>query len=184
LAQSSGDPDHRGDGEKLISIIKEISMSANKQRYWQTQLAESRAALLALLQGLTPDQWGTPVFSEGAPWTVRTVVSHLLDSERGMSIQVHKIRKGEETVPPDFDITRWNAGVEKRVGDLSPAELLTGLAATRTKTLAVMASLHENEWTLTGRHPARGIITVEQYYETIHGHEVSHTADMAKALGQ
>lgn len=158
-------------------------MSANKLHEWQTQLAASRATLLTLLQGLTPEQWTTPVFSEGEPWTIRTVVSHLLDSERGMSIQVHKIRKGEETVPPDFDIARWNAGVQKRVGDLSPAELLAGLEATRAKTLSVMASLQANEWALTGRHPARGIITIEQYYETIHGHEVTHTADIAQALG-
>lgn len=158
-------------------------MSENKSTHWQQKMAESRAALLALLQGLTAEQWQTPVFSEGEPWTIRTVVSHLIDGERGMSIQVHKIRKGEETIPPDFDLNRWNASVQKRIGDLTPDELLTALEATRTRTLEAMATLQETEWALTGRHPARGLITVDQYYETIHGHELSHTADMASALG-
>ncbi|MCB0105959.1 MAG: DinB family protein [Caldilineaceae bacterium] len=158
-------------------------MSADKKLLWQTNLAESRAALSALLNGLTAEQWAAPVFSEGDTWTVKTVVSHLLDSERGMSIQVHKIRKGEETVPENFDLARWNAGVQKRVGDVAPAELIANLEATRAKTLEVMNSLRDEEWTRSGRHPARGIITIEQYYETIHGHELGHTADIAKALG-
>lgn len=157
-------------------------MSEQKQRHWQQKLSESRRDLLAFLESLPADAWTTPVFSEGEPWTIKTVVSHLIDSERGMSIQVHKIRKGEETVPPDFDITRWNSGVQKRIGDLAPAELLAALVTIRAKTVDVMNSLQPAEWALTGRHPARGIITVEQYYETIHAHELAHLADLQKAF--
>jgi len=159
-------------------------MAENRSAYWQEKLADSRAALLTLLSGLTEEEWQKPVFSEGDRWTVQTVVSHLIDGERGMSIQVHKIRKGEKTIPDDFDLNRWNASVQKRVGDLPPAELLAGLAATRARTVEAMQTLQENEWVLTGRHPARGMITIEQYYETIHGHELSHTADLQKALGR
>ena len=157
-------------------------MSVDRKSEWQQKLAESRVALLALLNALQPEQWTQPVFSEGDTWTVTTVVSHLLDSERGMSIQIHKTRKGEETIPEGFDINRWNAGVQKRVGNLSPAELLAGLAATRAKTLEVMNSLQDEDWAHVGRHPTRGLITIEQYYETIHGHELSHAADIKQAL--
>lgn len=157
-------------------------MSVDKKEYWRQKMAESRAALTAVLNALAPEQWSTPVFSEGTVWTVKTVVSHLIDSERGMSIQVHKIRKGEETVPEGFDLTRWNAGAEKRIGELTPAQFGELLTQTRAKTLEVMDSLQESEWTLTGRHPSRGMITIEQYYETIHGHELIHGADIQKAL--
>ena len=121
-------------------------MPQDKKQLWTEKLAQSRTDLLALLMGLQSEQWSTTVFSEGDTWTIRTVVSHLLDSERGMSIQVHKIRKGEETVPPDFDLTRWNASVQKRVGDLTPAELIAALDATRARTLAAMNTIQENEW--------------------------------------
>lgn len=157
--------------------------TTTRNQQWQQKLSKSRQALLALLDGLTPEQWETPVFSEGDTWTVKTVVSHLLDSERGMSIHIHKIRKGEETLPPGFDITRWNAGVKERVGDVSPDELFTGLAAIRARLLEGLQTVQDHEWPLTGSHPARGVITIEQYYETIHGHELSHIADMRKALG-
>ena len=157
-------------------------MSVDRKTEWQQKLAASRAALLALLTSLQPEQWTQPVFTEGDTWTVTTVVSHLLDSERGMSIQIHKTRKGEETIPEGFDINRWNASVQKRVGNLSSAELIAGLEATRAKTLDVMNSLQDEDWGRTGRHPTRGLITIEQYYETIYGHELSHAADMKRAL--
>jgi uncharacterized protein (TIGR03083 family) len=158
-------------------------MATNKAQTWQQQLADSRRQLLTLLQSLTPAQWDAVVFSEGEPWTVATAVAHVIDGERGMSVQVHKIRKGEETVPEGFDIHRWNAGVKKRMGDLSPDQLLATLETTRAKTLEVMDSLKDEDWTRTGRHPSRGIITIEQYYETMAGHELQHTTDMRKALG-
>ena len=100
-----------------------------------------------------------------------------------MSIQLHKIRKGEPTIPEGFDLERWNAGVKKRIGNLSPAELVAGLESTRAKTLEGLASLNEEEWALTGRHPSRGVITIEQYYETIAGHDQAHAQDITQALG-
>ena len=171
--------------EYICAKRKEIIMTTSaptKNQEWEQKLQESRQALFSVLENLEPAQWEATVFSEGDQWTVATVVSHLLDSERGMSIHVHKIRKGEETLPPEFDLHRWNASVTKRIGDLSPAELLAGLKTTRAKTLELLQKVAENEWVLTGRHPARGVITIDQYYETIYGHELIHTADIRKAL--
>ena len=157
-------------------------MTTDKKAVWREKLAQARQELLTLLNSLTPDQWNSSVFSENETWTVATVVSHLIDGERGMSIQIHKTRKGEPTVPEGFDINRWNAGVKKRIGDLSPAELLASLESTRAKTLEGLESLQDAEWALTGRHPTRGIITIEQYYETIAGHDLGHAHDIKQAL--
>ncbi|MDQ3249437.1 MAG: DinB family protein, partial [Chloroflexota bacterium] len=144
-------------------------MTDDKRTIWTENLVQSRQALLAVLHSLTPAQWDAVVFHDSEPqhdsepWTVSTLISHLIDSERGMSIQVHKIRKGEETMPPGFDLDRWNAGVTQRIGVLSPAELLARLETTRTKTIETMNSLTEAEWSLSGQHPFRGLITIEQY---------------------
>jgi len=158
-------------------------MTTDRKTEWKQKLAQSRMALRTLLTSLTPEQWSAPVFSEGANWTVTTVVSHLVEGEVGMSIHVHKIRKGEETLPEGFDLERWNAGVQKRMGQPAASELLAQLAETRAKTLTVMDSLNDADWDLTGRHPSRGVITIEQYYETIHFHELSHAQDIKTALG-
>ena len=158
-------------------------MSAERKAHWQQKLNESRAALYELLNSLAPEQWQATVFAEGDTWTVTTVLAHLVESERGMSIHVHKIRKGEATIADDFDLDRWNAGLTRRTGDVAPEELMANAVATRAKTLEVMDSLDESEWELTGRHPSRGQISITRYYETIHAHEVSHLRDVREALG-
>jgi hypothetical protein len=157
-------------------------MTTNQIQRLQEQLAVTRRELLALLHSLRTDQWQTPVFSDGDHWNVAMLVTHLAEAERGMSIQVHKIRKGEETVPANFELNRWNAGVRARMGERTPLELLELLNATRDKTLAVMATLGDEEWALTGRHPSRGIITIAQYYETMAGHDREHAAAIRNAL--
>jgi len=159
-------------------------MTEDRKNHWKQQLASSRAQLRALLTSLSEAEWQTPVFTEGDTWTVATVVAHLIDSERGMSIHIHRIRKGEPTLPEGFDLNRWNAGVKKRIGDLSPAALMQKLAETRAKTLQVMDSLADEDWDKTGRHASRGEISIEQYYETIAAHEAIHTNDIRKALGR
>lgn len=158
-------------------------MSAEQSAHWKGKLGESREALFKVLGGLSPEQWQETVFAEGETWTVATVLAHLVESERGMSIHVHKIRKGEPTIPEDFDLERWNAGLVRRTGEVRPEELMANAAATRVKTLEIMESLDGSEWALTGRHPSRGEITVDQYYETIHAHEVGHLQDIRAALG-
>lgn len=157
-------------------------MSADRTAHWTGKLNESRTALFALLDSLSPEQWQDTVFSEGDAWTVASVLAHLVESEQGMSIHVHKIRKGEPTIPNDFDLERWNAGLKRRMGNVSPDELISRAVATRAKTLEVMGSLNDDEWELTGRHPSRGEITVAQYYETIHAHETMHLRDLRAAL--
>lgn len=153
-----------------------------KTEQWQQQLTQSRQALLEAIDGLSAEQWATPVYGEGQDWTVQDVVSHLVDSESGMSIHIYKIRKGRETIPADFNLNQWNAGVRERTGPASPEELHQRLDATRTRLLESLATITDDEWQLTGRHPLRGIITIEQYFETIADHERLHTDHIRQAV--
>jgi hypothetical protein len=160
-------------------------MATEKQAYWKQALAQARTELETFLQSLNPAELQTPVVSEDQnTWTVLDVVAHLLENERGMSIHIHKIRKGQETVPPDFDLNRWNAGLKERMSNPTLSELLENLAQVRARTLKELDSLAAEEWALQGRHPARGMITIEQYYETIAYHDRHHLNDIQQALSR
>jgi hypothetical protein len=162
-----------------------MTMTIDKKNYWQQKLAEARAELETLLDSLSPEELLQPVIGEGqTTWTVLDVISHLVENERGMSIHIHKIRKGQETIPQDFDLTKWNAGLKERMSNPALPELREKLAETRVRTLKELDSLQDQEWELQGRHPARGVITIEQYYETMAGHDRLHTTDIKKALGR
>ena len=154
----------------------------DKKVYWQQQLAQSRAALIELLDSLSEEQWQIPVFGEGQDWTVQDVVAHLIESEQGMSIHIHKVRKGRETLPEGFNLDDWNAGLNDRTGETTPQELREKLEPVRERTLQGLETLTDDEWSLTGRHGLRGVITIEQYYETISGHEATHTEHMKRAI--
>ncbi len=155
----------------------------DKKTTLKNKLNQNRTELESLLTSLSPEQWQTPVIEEGDTWTVLTVASHLAENERGMSIHVHKIRQGKETVPEGFNIHEWNAGVKGRIGAPAPTELLQMLAQTRARTLEGLESIKDEEWGLTGRHPTQGLITIEQYFETIANHDLEHLAQIKRALG-
>ena len=155
----------------------------NKNTLYAQKITEARAALEDLLNGLTPEQWQTVIISEGQDWTVQDIVAHLLENERAMSIQVYKIRNGQETVPKGFDLEEWNAGLKERAPAISPQELLQSLAKVRAKTLEGLATIKEEEWALEGLHPLRQQISIEQYYETIAGHDIWHIKDIQQKLG-
>jgi hypothetical protein len=158
--------------------------SRDKKTELKQKLAQARTDLQNLLASLNEEEWHTSVISEGDTWTVLDIVAHLVENERGMSIHVHKIRQGKETVPEGFDLNQWNAGLKDRRGSPTPADLLQSLAQTRARTLEGLEAIQDTEWNLTGRHPSRGIITIEQYYETIAIHDAGHTNDIKKALRQ
>jgi len=157
-------------------------VSIDKKTELKQKLAQARTNLQNLLASLTEAQWHTPVISEGDTWTVLDIVAHLVENERGMSIHVHKIRQGKETVPEGFDLNQWNAGLKGRMGSPTSTELLENMAQTRARTLEGLESIQDTEWELTGRHPFRGLITIEQYYETIALHDTLHANDIKKAL--
>ncbi|MCB0195547.1 MAG: DinB family protein [Anaerolineae bacterium] len=158
-------------------------MSTDKKAMFKSRLAESRNELLELLNALSEEQLTTPVITDGNTWTPLDVVTHLAENERGMSIHVYKVRNGRETVPETFKINDWNAGLKERMGPHSREELIALLNENRDQTLSGLESLEDHEWELTGRHPVQGIITIEQYFETIISHDEEHTADIRKGLG-
>jgi len=158
-------------------------MSTDKKNELKQKLAQSKQALEVVLNTLSPEQWEVKVFSEESNWTIKEIVAHLIDGETGMSIQVHKVRKGRETVPEGFDLDTWNNSLQKRWGEIpTPTTLMQKLAETRAKTLENLDTIKDEEWTLQGRHPSQGILTIEQYYLTIAGHEAIHTEDIRKAV--
>ncbi len=152
------------------------------QEQYNKLLNQTRNDLKELLSSLSEAQWQTIVIGERNDWTVQDIVAHLVENEKGMSIHVHKIRKGRQTVPDGFDVNEWNAGLKERAPVATPAELIAALDETRQKTLEVLNSLQDEEWELTGHHPSRGQITIAQYYETIAGHDSAHLNDIKAAL--
>lgn len=146
------------------------------------ELNASRTFLNAVLDQVG-DRWETRVYSDGLQWTVRQIVAHLADADRGHNNQAMNIAEGKDIIPPDFDIQRYNKRVtEKTVekpADQSRAEML----ANRAALLDWLNTLDESKLMREGRHASLIIMPVWRILMVVADHDRAHGTDIAKALG-
>jgi len=147
------------------------------------KLNETRAELLAFLRRLDEAQWETAVYSEGETWTAADVVRHLVNAESGMTGLIVQWQMGNDPVPPDFDLARFNKSVVARAKNKTPAELLAEMETNRANLLQVIDGLEEDDWQKNGRHASRQILTIEQTCRLIADHEATHLQDLQAGLG-
>src|SRR5262249_34465245 len=90
-------------------------------------LDDTRQTLKSVLDQLQTADWELQIQETDQLWTVRQIISHLADAQRGMTGQIKRINAGEETVPPDFDLNRWNRRAVEKAAERTPPELLKTL---------------------------------------------------------
>jgi hypothetical protein len=136
----------------------------------------------SIFSELTEDRWQMEVYSEGATWTIRNILSHFVTSERGLLKLFEKIRQGDAGSPDDFSIDRYNAAMQARTQDLTPQELLEQFKAVRAESVAWTSNLSEDDLQKRGRHPFLGITTIREMIKMLYIHNLNHYRDMKKAL--
>ena len=154
-----------------------------QQTELKTKLAENRAALFGLLNGLNEEDWQTAVFSEETIWTVSDMVRHLEGAERSMIALMANIQQGGEGASEDFDLARFNASRIKKAKEKQPPELMADMEKNREDLLVFMDSLTEEDWQKKGRHGSLHIMTIEEICHIIADHEATHADDIAQAIG-
>lgn len=157
-------------------------MSEAKKDEIREKLSQARTTLLDYLQGLEAEQWATAVQSEDAQWTVADMVRHLASSEKGMINLIEQFQQGNDPVPADFDLARFNQRSVQKSQELTPADLLAALESNHTRLLQVIDGLSAEDWQKKGRHGSMRILTIEEVCHVIAGHDMTHLADMQKAL--
>ena len=75
-------------------------------------------------EGLTEKQWMVDVYTEGAVWTIRSLLAHLMTAERAFIKLFENVLQGGVGVTEDFVIDRYNASQQEKTKGLRPAELL------------------------------------------------------------
>jgi uncharacterized damage-inducible protein DinB len=136
----------------------------------------------AVLTHLANEDFHKHVYSTGdVEWSVRDVLAHMADAERGLLGQIRRLLVGEPTVPDDFDLNRWNrSAVRKRAGQ-SPQEILGDLEQAHQNILAALSQVDPALLDRVGRHPSGKLLTVDGYFRRIADHRREHTADIQRA---
>ena len=128
------------------------------------------------------DRWDTQVYSEGAAWTVKQLALHLMITDKGHNNTVKGIATGEETIPADFDLERFNRrSVEKRA-ETSIEEVRSALATTAAERDAWLDTIDDATLDKQGRHGSMHILSIEKIMNVIANHDRDHAADIARVL--
>jgi hypothetical protein len=151
-----------------------------------TELAEKLRSegdkFVSIFSSLTDDQWNQEVYTEGATWTIRNILSHFVTSERGLLKLFERIRQGGEGAADDFSIDRYNAAMQERTKGATPQELLEQYKDVRANAIAWISGLKESELEITGRHPFLGHTAIRDMIKMLYIHNLNHYRDMKKAL--
>jgi hypothetical protein len=145
------------------------------------QLAEARWYLNKVLDQVG-DRWDAQVYTEGESWTVKQVLLHLMITDKGHNNMMMAIARGENTIPDDFDLDRYNRrSVEKRA-DVSPEQARAALTQTAAEREAWLDTIDDDVMLKQGRHGSMRILTIGQILDVVADHDRSHGNDIAKAL--
>lgn len=138
-----------------------------------------------VLSGLTSDDMHVMVYdNEGGRWTVKDILGHLADAERGVLGQAQRLVAGKQTVPPDFDLARWNRSAVRKSDGTPPAELLERITTAFQASLEFLGSLEDSQLDLVGRHSSGHLLSTEGFLRRISDHRAEHVADIRAALGR
>ena len=151
-----------------------------------TELAEKLKSegekIYTAFSEFTDRQWNAEVYTEGATWTIRNTLSHLVTSERGLIKLFEQIRLGGEGASTDFSIDRYNAAQQARSKDLTPSEILEQYKEARANSITWVSGLKDEELEIKGRHPFLNITTIREMIKMLYIHNQTHYRDMKKVL--
>ena len=145
------------------------------------ELTTARDYLNRVLDGVG-QRWDQQVYEDGAAWTARQLLTHLAISDQGQTNTVMALATGQELIPPDFDLERYNKrSVEKRA-DLLPEQARQQMTETRARLNDWLETLDETALALKGRHGSLRILTIAEFLQTMADHERGHANDIARVL--
>jgi uncharacterized damage-inducible protein DinB len=156
-------------------VVSETAELADKLRSEGEKFA-------AFFTGLSDDQWKLEVYTEGATWTVRNILAHLMTAERAFIRLFEDIRQGGPGASEDFSIDRYNARQQEKTRELTPQELLEQYKSIRKEMTAWVAGANDADLEKVGRHPFLGVTTLREMVKMVYIHNQIHYRDMRKVM--
>jgi len=150
----------------------------------RSHMENRNAETWPFLEGLTESDMPVEVYSsEEGTWTVKDLLGHLADGERGNLGQAQRLVAGEQTVPADFDLDRWNRGAVRRAEKATTADLLGVIAESYSSALDFLDGLDDSDLDKVGLHSTGESMTTEGFLRRMVNHRLEHVTDMQSALG-
>jgi hypothetical protein len=134
---------------------------------------------LASVLGAVPESMGEHRYAEGK-WTVRTLVGHMIDTERIFAYRALRIARGDTTPLPGFEENDYarTAGSDAR----SVADLVAELLIVRECTVRMFESFPDAAWVRSGT-VNNGDVSVRALGYITAGHAKHHLGVLKERYG-
>ncbi len=146
------------------------------------KIKASHANLNAVLDAMPDHLWEQQIYSEGAQWTVRQLLLHLMISNAGQNKLIIGIANGKEMIPPDYDLERYNKRSVEKQAEVTPEQARAGLAESHQALIAWLNTADETALAITGRDVTLQIVSIDAMLDVVVSHETDHAADIKKLV--
>ena len=147
------------------------------------ELESTRVKFNELLHRIQPATWDLAVHGDDQSWTARQILIHIVDAQRGMLTQIKRIQAGQETVPPTFDLDRWNNRQVEKNATQTVEALIGQLKSDRESLIEILHGLDDADLDKEGRHGTGLIMSIEQIARLVGHHELAHIESIIAAQG-
>jgi len=148
-----------------------------------SKLRQDGERLNAFMRSLNEAEHFAPVYAEGAVWTVRSVLAHLMSAESGFLRLFRDVQNGGDGVAAGFAIDSFNAREQVRNESMTWDELLDSFQSTRAQLVDFVSALTQDDLEIVGRHPFLGVTSLREMVKLIYIHAQTHLRDVRRALG-
>lgn len=140
--------------------------------------------LLNVTASLKPTDFDLPVYEDHElhGWRVKSVIAHLADAASGMLHSARAIAAGEDPVPPDFDLTRWNKRSVQKAADVPTELLLDRIEQHHHEWMQFLDEIPSSHLHHRGRHARGDVLSVEGFMRRYAEHEADHASEIRNAL--
>jgi hypothetical protein len=157
------------------------SVSARELATFIVQIAETPVHMRNSVAGLSDSQLDTPYRPGG--WTVRQLAHHVPDSHINSYTRFRLALTEDEPVIKPYEEALWAELADARTLPIEPSLVL--LESLHARWVPLLRSLSDAEWKRTFRHPALGLVRLEQNAALYawHGrHHVAHITALRKRI--
>jgi hypothetical protein len=165
----------------LANKQKEVDMTGRKEVIIEALKADA-GATIAFFEELTPDQLATRIYPEGASWSARQVLAHLITIENSMQRLFRDILAGIPDSSRGFDIERFNRTQPQKLEGLGLTELTARFQTVRAQTIATVEAMTEGDLDREGWHPFHGAGRLERFVCWAFEHSRGHIDDIRRKL--
>src|SRR5579859_6218362 len=109
-------------------------------------LDQAQQNLNNLFSHMQPSDWDRQIQDEDQMWTVRQILAHLVNAQRGMTNNITSINTGGGGAATDFDVHRWNKRMVEKSVDKTPQDLITELGTGHAALKTVIEGLDDADF--------------------------------------